>query len=416
MKLTFVTHSFPPEDRPLASVGGMQRVAVELDDALRRRDDINYRVLALRSSWKWVHVRTPLFLIGLIFRLRRLIRRDETDVILFSSMVSASLAVFLRGVLRSHNVGAATIVHGQDVTLPKPIYQRWVPRVFSALDLVMPVSGATGQACTERGLDPSKLAVVHNGVDVQRFEASITDEVREQARALRAETGAGGAGTGSDTADNPAAQTDGAVPAENPAAQTATTTRHTAPLLLASVGRQVERKGFAWFIEHVMPALPEHIHYLMAGDGPQAEAIEEAIRGGVLGARVRRLGRVSEEELLALYVAADLFIMPNIPIPGDMEGFGIVMLEAGMCGAPTIAARLEGIREVITEGRNGYFVESGDADGFIRRITEMDRDREALAELSNTTHRHVRDTFGWDTVASNTISELRRLADEGGRP
>lgn len=375
MKLSFVTHSFPPEDRPLASVGGMQRVAVELDEALGRRSDIEYRRFALRSSWKWVHVRTPFFLAGLLFRLRRMIHRGEADVIVFSSMVSASLAVLLRGSLDRHGVKAAAIVHGQDVTLPNPIHQRLVPRVFAALDLVMPVSHATGEACTRRGLDPTKLAVVHNGVDVRRFEASITREVRDRARAIRDHLG------GADAA----------------------------PLLLASVGRQVERKGFVWFLEHVMPELPDHIHYLMAGDGPEAEAIENAIRRGGLGDRIRRLGRVTEEELLALYEAADLFIMPNIPVPGDMEGFGIVMLEAGMCGVPTIAARLEGIREVITEGRNGHFVESGDAGGFIRRITVIDRDREALAELSQRTRRHVRETFGWDTVAANYVSELERV-------
>lgn len=375
MNLTFVSHSFPPVDRPLASVGGMQRVSVELDEALRRRTDIEYRVLALRSSWKWVHVRTPFFLIGVVVRLRRLIRSGETDVILFSSMVSASLAVLIRGALDRHGVKAAAVVHGQDVTLPNPIYQRMVPRVFASLDLVMPVSRATGEACTRRGLDASKFAVVHNGVDSRRFEASITAEVQDRADALRDGL----------TGDS--------------------------PLLLASVGRQVERKGFAWFIEHVMPVLPEHIHYLVAGDGPEAEAIEDAIHRSGLGHRVRRLGRVTEKDLLALYQAADLFIMPNIRVEGDMEGFGIVMLEAGMSGVPTIAARLEGIREVVTEGRNGYFAESGDADGFIRLISRLDGDRDALAELSASTNRHVRETFRWDTVASNYVEQLKRLPD-----
>ncbi|NNF03333.1 MAG: glycosyltransferase family 4 protein [Rhodothermales bacterium] len=378
MKLTFVTHSFPPKDRPLASIGGMQRVALELDEELARREDIEYRSLALRSSWKWVHVRTPLFLVGLVFRLRRMIRRGETDVILFSSMVTASLAVFLRGTLDRYGVRAAAIVHGLDVTFPNPIYQRWVPRVLRALDLVMPVSEATGEVCTARGLDPAALRVVHNGVDVRRFEASITDEVRESARSYRA-----------DLPTEP-----GAPP----------------PLLLASIGRQVERKGFTWFIERVMPGLPGHIHYAMAGDGPEADAIERAIDSRGLAGRVRRLGRISEADLLALCVAADLFVMPNIPVSGDMEGFGIVMLEAGMCGTPTIAARLEGIREVVEGGRNGYFVEPGDADGYIRRITELDADRDTLSRLSDSTRRHVRETFGWEKVASNYVDALRKLS------
>ena len=46
-------------------------------------------------------------------------------------------------------------------------------------------------------------------------------------------------------------------------------------ILLTSVGRQVKRKGFAWFIEHVMPRLPEHVHYWLGGDGPEGDAIHQ---------------------------------------------------------------------------------------------------------------------------------------------
>ncbi len=51
------------------------------------------------------------------------------------------------------------------------------------------------------------------------------------------------------------------------------------------------------------------------------------------------LGRVSEEALGSLYRGADLFVMPNVPVPGDIEGFGVVMLEAGLCGLPRARPR-----------------------------------------------------------------------------
>ena len=368
MRLIFVSHSLPPEGRPLASIGGMQRVALELHRALLDTDRVSYQPLMLRASWRWVHVRVLPFLFSTYRRLKRAVEQDDVDVILFSSMVTASLAVPLRRSLEKHGVRAAAIVHGQDVTKPIAAYQRWVPKVFRALDLVMPVSAATGEQCVERGLPPERVHVVHNGVDVERFEQA---EVHPEAMRNALPEGA---------------------------------------LLLSSVGRQVKRKGFAWFVRNVMPKLPDHVHYWMAGDGPESEDIEAAISETGLERRVLRLGRVTEQELLDLYSATDLYVMPNIPVPGDMEGFGIVMLEAGMMGTPTVAARLEGIREVVTEGENGYFVETGDADGFARRIRQLDADREELAELSRRTREHVLSTFSWSAVAANYLDALERIS------
>ncbi len=381
MNILFVTHSFPPPDRPLDNVGGMQRVAFELDAALRRRvasgdSSFTWETRALVSSWRWVHVKVVPFLLGTWRMLARRIRRRDVDVIVFSSMVTAALAIPLRGLLRKHGVATATIVHGQDVTKPVRAWQGLVSRVFEAVDVVMPVSGATGEACVERGLPPEKVAVVHNGVDLDRFNAML-DRLASQGTRVSADR----------------------------------TRLDAGPLLLCSVGRQVKRKGFAWFIRNVMPALPPHVHYWLGGDGPEHEDIQAAIRETGLEARVRLLGRLDEDELIDLYRSGDLFIMPNIPVPGDMEGFGIVMLEAGLSGLPTVAARLEGIREVITPGENGYFVESGDAAGFVARISALDADRPALADLSERTVRHVRSTFGWDAVAGNYLAVLSRVSN-----
>ncbi|MDA0379529.1 MAG: glycosyltransferase family 4 protein, partial [Bacteroidetes bacterium] len=120
MRLLFVTHSFSPPGRPLSNVGGMQRVAMELDAALGRMDrpDLVYDIIKLEASWSWIHVRILPFLVSAWFSLRRRIRRGEVDVILFSSMVTASLAVSLRPLMDRHGVRAAAIVHGQDVTKP----------------------------------------------------------------------------------------------------------------------------------------------------------------------------------------------------------------------------------------------------------------------------------------------------------
>jgi phosphatidyl-myo-inositol dimannoside synthase len=154
--------------------------------------------------------------------------------------------------------------------------------------------------------------------------------------------------------------------------------------------------------------------YLLAGDGPTTPRIRESVERLGLGERVRLLGRVSEETLERLYRGADLFLMPNVPVAGDIEGFGVVMLEAGLCGLPTVAAELEGIRDVVREGENGHLLPSGDAEGFLAAIERYRADPARLAAASDRAARFVRDTFSWERVADRYVREIgRELSAEG---
>ncbi|NBB86336.1 MAG: glycosyltransferase [Bacteroidetes bacterium] len=360
----------------------MQRVATELHAALEAHPDVTLRSVLLRTSWRWTHLRTLPFLIRAYLEISKLSRREAIDAVLFSSMVTASLTVPLRRLLAERGIASAAILHGRDVTLPVPPYQWFVPHVFRSLDAALPVSRATGAQAMDRGLAPDKLHVVPNGVDTARFSPPGD---RDAAR--RTLTNALG---------------DPAQPLPEDA------------LLLCSVGRQVERKGFAWFIDHVMPRLPETVHYWLAGDGPEAITIDAAIARNDLAGRVRRLGRVTEEELELLYRGADLFVMPNRPVPGDMEGFGVVMLEAGLCGLPTVAARLEGIQDVITEGVNGHLIESGDAQSFADAILRYHDAPDRLRATSARASRHTVDTFSWRAVADRYVEVLQEVKSQVG--
>lgn len=374
MHILFVSHSLPPVDRPLSNVGGMQRVAAKLHDELAAHSTVTLTPVLLRSPWRWVHLRVVPFLARAAWHIRRAVARGDVDVVLFSSMVTATLALPLRGLFDRHGVTAAAIVHGLDVTTSFPPYQWLVPKVFGALDAVLPVSRATAAACETRGLAHSKVHVVPNGIDLERFPP-LADRATMRATLREA----------------------------------LATERHPLPddaLLLCSVGRQVERKGFAWFVEHVMPRLPSQVHYWLAGDGPRADAIQAAIDRHHMGGRVRLLGRVSEADLVRLYRGADLFIMPNVPVEGDMEGFGIVMLEAGQCGCPVVASRLEGIQDVVTNGVNGQLVEPEDPEAFAEAIRVYCDHPERLEPDAERAATHVAHTFGWRAVADQYVETL----------
>ena len=68
-----------------------------------------------------------------------------------------------------------------------------------------------------------------------------------------------------------------------------------------------------------MPRLPTNVVYLVAGSGPMTPVIEQKARDSGIEGRVVLLGRVSESELAALYSGADLFVMPNIHVTGDID-------------------------------------------------------------------------------------------------
>ena len=333
----------------------MQRVAVELADALSARDDIQYQQLVLRSAWKWHHIQCVPWLASTAASLYRISTRREVDVVLFSSMVTGALATLIRRPCDAANIKLAAIAHGRDITLPGMYQTLQVRRTLRALDIVLPVSRATGAECAEREMPSSRICVIPNGVALSRYR------------------------TGTGSAD--------------------------ASLRLASVGRLVKRKGFAWFIDQVMPELPTHVQYKIAGSGPEAEAIQQAINRHGLEGRVHLLGRCSDEDLVELYRESDLLVMPNIPVRGDMEGFGVVMLEAGACGTPAIAANLEGIQDVITDGVNGHLVTSGDPIGFAEAILNYP----ATPKVRARTREHTASNFGWSNVAELYVRQLREL-------
>jgi phosphatidylinositol alpha-1,6-mannosyltransferase len=140
-----------------------------------------------------------------------------------------------------------------------------------------------------------------------------------------------------------------------------------------------------------MPRLDPDYLYIIAGDGPELASIRERIRTHEWEQRVFALGRVTGDVRKILYNSADIFVMPNITVADDMEGFGIAIVEAGSCGLPVVASNLQGIRDAVLEGQTGYLADEGDADGFLNRILTMDLRRQDI-------RMHVNMRFDWAKI------------------
>lgn len=371
MKVLYISHTIPPENQPLESVGGMQSVSLQLMDSMKELEEVELETLIQRTPWKNIGYSTTGFLFRLLHQIPAAVERFKPDVILYSSMVTAMVAPFLS---RRVDVPMVAINHGQDVTLPLWIYQKYLPFVFRKLSGVISVSEATRRESIKRGMDPEKGIALPNGLDPAR-SVNLPDPARSK-RVLSEQFGI---------------ESDPARP------------------LILTVGRQVKRKGHAWFIREVMPLLPDEIEYLIVGDGPEYDAIQQQIKDSGFESRVFLTGRQPDEVLQMAYSAANLFVMPNIPVKGDMEGFGIVLLEANQAGLPAVASDLEGIRDVIKQGVNGYRVPYGDAEAFTDKVKYvLNQEKESLSVSAKD---YVLEQFSWNRVVREYMAFLRRITE-----
>ncbi len=368
MRILYVSHTHPSKGAILDNAGGMQRVSSQLIRELKSRGDVSLRTETVNVSGRGlVALQTIWFLLKMLVSLPGKAKKFDANIVLFSSMVTASLAYFLRNRL---DLPLVTINHGRDVTLQPRIYQLFVPHIFSSLDGVISVSLATRRQCIERGMNPDKGVALPNGIEMEARQVPDKEKSRT------------------------ALEKKFEIPLSN-------------KKMLLTVGRKVERKGHRWFIQNVLPELSSEVVYVTIGEGPELDSVKDAAETSALSDNIFVLGRQSEKVLKQAYAAADLFIMPNIPVAGDMEGFGIVLLEANIAGTPAVASDLEGIKDVIEDGKNGYKVPPMDAEKFAQ-ITDRVLN-EGLKHLAANSRKYVRSHFSWQQVAERYIGFLEKV-------
>jgi glycosyltransferase involved in cell wall biosynthesis len=340
MKILFITHKFPP------SVGGMEKQSYELIS----RFDESKIVLAHKGDESII-----VFFLKLRSRVKKILKQhNDIEIIHLNDGLMAAAFTMLCPKVKVKTVAT---LHGLDVVFPLGIYQKYIfPKVALNIDKFICVSNATYNECVNRNIVKDKLKVVSNGVDVKRSIVNF-DPINIDSTLRK---------YGISSTDS----------------------------LIIGVGRPVRRKGFSWFAQNVLNILPNNYKYihighiqdeksnfllpsslhkkwqLFMGATSDASALKVLSLKPEYKDRLILAGRVSDEERDILISQARVVIMPNIYDPGDMEGFGLVALEAAIYGKVVLVSAIEGLTDAIHDGKNGYHVASGNVSAWQNAIVK----------------------------------------------
>jgi phosphatidylinositol alpha-1,6-mannosyltransferase len=278
---------------------------------------------------------------------------------------------------RACGAKAGAYLHGLDVLIDNPVYQHlWVPRL-RALDLVIANSRATAQLAAGAGVAPERIRIIHPGAAMPAIDLPRAESFRSCLAIGQR------------------------------------------PLLL-SVGRLTERKGLPQFLESAMPAVvaaipdilfaivgTEAVDSLKRHRGSERQRIEAAVARLHLGDNVRLLGALTDAELDAAFYAASALAFPVIAVPGDIEGFGMVAVEAAAHGVPTVAFDVGGINDAVADGVSGVLCAPGDYGSMARALIAAAGERSVAAQR-RAQCRNFAEQFAWPKFGERIREACRK--------
>ena len=209
--------------------------------------------------------------------------------------------------------------------------------VYHASDSIVAISRFTHDLLANRRVDSGKLKIIHPGTDPEVFKPMAKDRAMVQDLDIAGKK------------------------------------------VLLTVGRLTERKGQDMTfraMKRILKEVPDVV-YVIAGTGVYERELKKLAHELDIESNVRFTGEVSQESLPKLYNLCDVFLMPNRVLGGkDVEGFGIVFLEASASGKPVIGGMSGGVPDALVDGETGLLVDgsvpSEIATAAIRLLTDPD--------------------------------------------
>jgi phosphatidylinositol alpha-1,6-mannosyltransferase len=181
--------------------------------------------------------------------------------------------------------------------------------------------------------------------------------------------------------------------------------------VIVSVGRLVHRKGQDILIQSMPAVLAKHptAHILMVGEGPYRKDLTKMVEKLKLIDAVTFIGRIQYKELPRYICAGDIFVMPSRSrLAGlEVEGLGIVYLEASSCALPVIAGRSGGAPDAVDEGVTGFSVDGTSTLEVSKAIIKLFDDPVKAKEMGQAGRRWIIDKWRWE-IWSKEFNSLFR--------
>jgi phosphatidylinositol alpha-1,6-mannosyltransferase len=265
------------------------------------------------------------------------------------------------------------VLHGAEVTVPGrlPLSRYVLSRVLKNASHNIAAGEYPAAEARHAGGSTLPITVIPPGVDTQRFRP-LNDEERKESRR---EFGV------SDDAE-----------------------------LIVGVSRLVPRKGFDTLIEvaATLRASRPRLQVLIGGGGRDAKRLQKLI--DKLGAPVRMLGRVTDEQLPRLYGCADVSAMLCRSRWGglEQEGFGIVFSEAASCGVPQIAGKSGGAADAVLDGLTGKVVQNpSDVAQVASTVNQLLDDAFLRSLMSVASRERALTTFDYNVLTKSLAQVLK---------
>ncbi|MEI8103634.1 MAG: glycosyltransferase family 4 protein [Candidatus Moraniibacteriota bacterium] len=377
MKILFVSRAYPP------ITGGIENQNFGIATSLAKIADIT--IFANHGGKKTLWWFLPYAFLRILFSFWKY------DVILLGDGSLAPLGVPIRFLSFGHTRVAA-IIHGLDITffrkkgLLSAVYKFINIPALRNIDLLIAVGNQTREEALAIGVASDRCIFIPNGIFVQDlFQPQHTHE--ELARVINAHT------------DTPIDITN--------------------KKIILRIGRYVKHKGVEWFIRNVVPYLPDDtlfvaagavVHKKTAGDNDYYPRCVATIKELGLENKVRLLTNLPWNDMKVLFNTVDLAVSPNIPVRGSMEGFGINVIEAASCERVVVTSNLEGLKDAIIEGANGFLVEPENDDAFIEKITTLLQDDALRQTFGAKAREFTIHHFNWETIARQYLEALENIS------
>ena len=365
--ILFISRAYPP------TIGGIENQNYGIAQALSKITSI--KIIANKRGKKFL----PFFLIQAMGQ--ALFSVGKYDTVLIGDGVLAPLAFFLK--IFYPRKKFVSIIHGLDITyahkksLPGKIYRLINIPSLKRLDKLIMVGHHTIKEAVAVGIPKNKCVFIPNGFNLQEIYQKHSRAELEKLLKM-------------DLSDKK---------------------------VILRVGRFVRHKGLEWFISKVMPRLPENYILIGAGgrnkktvgDGDIYPDCQKAIAENNLQNRVKLLTNIPQSDMNILFNTVDLFISPNIEIAGSMEGFGINAIEGSACQKVVVASNLQGLKDAVIDGKNGFLVEPENTEQWtkkIKAILEADDFRRAFGKRAQ---QYTIRNFSWPTIAKKYLDALSKV-------